>query len=162
MKKSGAEKQLTGRHVLITLLAFFGVMLAVNAYFTVVAVKTFRGEDVPRSYRQGLEYNQTINARDMQVKKGWSASVNVLPQGDAARVVVKIVDEQGNPVPNLQLQGKVRHPTDTTLDRPVIFQWDGTEHYTASLNVSEGRWKLVANARKLSDIFSFEYDIWLS
>jgi len=151
-------KELTGRHVLFILLAFFGVMLSVNIYFTVMAVKSFSGEDVPRSYRQGLEYNQTIEARNRQDALGWTVTANAAND----RVLVQIHDRQGNAVSGLDLDGKLRHPATLSNDQTLNFQEIEPGLYEAAIMGLAGKWSLVAVATQNDDSFRFEHELWLS
>jgi len=151
-----AEKELTGRHVLLMLLAFFGVMLMVNIYFTVAAVKTFRGEDVPRSYRQGLEYNQTIAARAQQNQLDWHVQVNQT----GSHIILAFQDAEKRPLNYLTIEAKLRHPVDTARDRPITFTADDDGLYKANVEKQAGRWLLVAHARKNEQLFNFEFELW--
>jgi len=152
-----AQKELTGRHVLLMLLAFFGVMLAVNIYFTVAAVKTFRGEDVPRSYRQGLEYNQTIAARSLQNDMGWSVRVN----HNDSDIILMFQDKTGHPINNLNIEAKLRHPVDTDQDRNIDFSSKlGGRYIARQTEKIDGRWSLVGTAQTETEIFKFEYKLW--
>lgn len=148
------NKGLTGWHVLFMLLGFFGVMIAVNAYFLVAAVTSFRGEDVPRSYRQGLEYNQTIAARETQTAMGWTAEVNVTGK----QLVINIQDRNGYNVKGLQIDAKLRHPVDTALDVPLTFTFSGGA-YSAEIPPLQGQWKLTGTASNGTAPFTFEYDL---
>ena len=67
--------QLTGRGVLIWLIGFFGVIIAMNAYFVTVSSRTFRGEDEQKPYLQGVEYNQTLARHAEQSALRWTAVV---------------------------------------------------------------------------------------
>lgn len=151
------EKELTGQHVLIMLLAFFGIMLSVNVYFTVMAVKSFSGEDVPRSYRQGLDYNQTLESRAAQNELGWSAHVNAV----ADRVIVEVRSASGEPIDNLQLTGGLHHPATLSNDQTLTFTPDGNGRYVAKIFGLQGRWKLKAIAVEDQAEFRFESDLWL-
>ena len=143
------------------LLAFFGVMIAVNAYFTFVAVTSFRGEDVPRSYRQGLEYNQTIAARAEQERSGWTASVNTLTD-DAQRlkIVLELNDKDSRALPGMIINAKLRHPVDTDFDRLLNFTDGGNGRYIAYSKPIIGHWTLEANARQGDFVFSVRHDLW--
>ena len=55
--------ELKGWHVLLILMAFFGVMFSVNGVFLYHAITSFPGEDVKKSYVQGLNYNDTLAVR---------------------------------------------------------------------------------------------------
>jgi len=151
-----AEKELTGRHVLMMLLTFFGVMLAVNIYFTFAAVTSFRGEDVPRSYRQGLEYNKTLAARTLQNEMGWTARINK----NESHIILAFQDIEGQPINNLNIEAKLRHPVDTARDIPLVFQQDGKGRYAARATPLQGKWLLSANAYKNEQNFKFEYELW--
>ncbi len=54
---------LTGRHVLLIFLAFFGSIFAVNGWFLYSALSTHTGVVAVEPYRKGLAYNERI-ARD--------------------------------------------------------------------------------------------------
>jgi hypothetical protein len=45
------------------LLTFFGVVIGVDVAFSVLAVRTFPGEDIRNSYVQGNHYNETLAER---------------------------------------------------------------------------------------------------
>jgi len=154
-----AKKELKGRHVLMMLLAFFGVMLAVNIYFTVMAVKSFRGEDVPRSYRQGLEYNQTLESRAAQKAIGWTVRANLAQSSYGDRIILDVRDKDGRSIPNLAIKAVLRHPADTALDIPLDFESDGI-HYSVNIATIKGKWLLVATARTETQQLKFEHELW--
>lgn len=56
------RKGIDGRHVLLGLVAFFGVMFVVNAIFVYFAVATFSGGDTSNPYQKGLHYDQMLEA----------------------------------------------------------------------------------------------------
>lgn len=153
------ERELTGRHVLFILLAFFGVMIAVNAYFTVVAVSSFRGEDVPRSYRQGLEYNQTLEARAAQAKLGWTVTTNRVEKDGGHWLLVQVQNKDGNPVFAADLTATLRHRTDTALDQSLHLTPDGPGRYQTALTVPTGEYYLKGMISKASDQFVFTQSV---
>ncbi|MDP6343656.1 MAG: FixH family protein, partial [Alphaproteobacteria bacterium] len=57
-----AERPLTGRDVLWLLLGFFALIIVVNGIFVVLALNSFSGVSTENAYRQGLAYNQTLQA----------------------------------------------------------------------------------------------------
>ncbi len=154
------KKELTGKHVLLMLVAFFGILIAVNIYFAFAAVTSFRGEDVKGSYRQGLEYNQTIAARAEQKTLGWTVKANLLSEGENENVLLVLFnDENENPIDGLSIEGILRHPTDLEQDKSIMFQPRGNGRYKAVFNDISGQWKLRATAQKSEDSFLFEHDI---
>ena len=147
------NKELTGRHVFFMVLAFFGIIISVNAYFIVMAVQSFSGEDVPRSYRQGLEYNQTIEARKHQSKLGWTITANRLD----GRILVNFEDKNGKALTGLGLTAKLRHPTMLSNDHLLNFIETAPGLYEAHIAGIEGNWLLVAEAKTSEHNFRFEH-----
>ena len=156
------EKILTGRMVFLGFLAFFGVVFAVNAVFITAAVKSFRGEDVPRSYRQGIEYNKTLSNRELQAGAGWETAYNYMTRSDGTReIIMRVTDAAGVPVNGLRFEAFLRHPTETRRDLPLSFNGRGTGHYAAAFKAGSGQWRLVADSRQRDFTFKVRGDVWL-
>lgn len=130
---------LRGWHVLIMILMFFGVTIGVNATFVTLALSSHPGEDVPRSYVQGLNYNDTLDRRSAQEALGWSARVNLADGG----LVLAIDDADGDPVAGLELSGQMIHPADTGSDCDLAFAEARPGIYRSQLVCgSSGDWRL--------------------
>jgi nitrogen fixation protein FixH len=99
------------RHV-----AFFGVVFTVNAIFITTALNTFPGEETRRSYVQGLDYNQVVDARRAQAALGWSATANLTEE----RVLVEVRDADGAAGHRPALTGAAA-PRQSELDRELVF-----------------------------------------
>lgn len=143
-------RELTGRKVLIWLVASFAVVFAVNIYFIVIAVQTFRGEDEQKPYLQGVEYNQTLARRAEQEKLGWKASIGAqrLASG-AVRVAVTLKQPNGAPETKQNLTGELRHPADETRDRALRLHEAGPGEYVAEIpGVSAGAWDVIVAAQQ--------------
>ena len=150
-------RRITGWHVLIMILTFFGITITVNTVFIVQAVRTFRGEDEPRSYVQGLAYNDQLQDRAAQAALGWTATANV----DSGWVIVTVADDVGHAVDGLDLHGVLRHPADTALDHTLAFEARAEGHYRAALPEGAiGRWQLRA-WRNGEPPFTLQSELWL-
>ncbi|PIW27288.1 MAG: hypothetical protein COW29_11610 [Rhodobacterales bacterium CG15_BIG_FIL_POST_REV_8_21_14_020_59_13] len=149
-------KEIKGYHVLIGLLVFFAIIIAVNAIFLTQAVRTFRGEDEPRSYIQGINYNDTLERREAQAELGWTAVSRV----GAAGVRLEITDADGQGVTGLMMEARLRHPADSGLDIPLSLLGDGPGVYTAGVSIPAGRWTLVVST-PAGPPFEMEQEIWL-
>jgi nitrogen fixation protein FixH len=160
-KRQGRE--LTGKHVLAMLIAFFGVIIAVNGYFLYAAVTTFRGEDIKQSYRQGLKYNETLAERAAGRALGWNASANLIEgENGAAQVIIEMKDASGAPLTGLTITGRLRHPADTGLDKPLIFETLDDGRYVAQALDVNGKWQLNATASNGGEAsFKMQQDIWI-
>jgi nitrogen fixation protein FixH len=140
--------EVRGWHVLAALLGFFALVIAVNVGFAVIAVRSFPGEDVRRSYLQGLSYNDTIAARRAQAALGWDASARIRGNADTATVVVELRSRTGEPITAATVTGVLRWPTDARRDRTLVFENVGAGRYAApAVALPQGRWRLRANAQ---------------
>lgn len=138
---------LRGRHVLLAMLAFFAAIIAVNVSFAIVAVRSFPGEDVRRSYLQGLNFNATIAERRAQAALGWSAAAALSGGPGDATVVVYLNTRDGAPLNDATLTGALRWPADARRDHDLTFTRDGDGRYLARVGALQaGRWRLRGRA----------------
>jgi nitrogen fixation protein FixH len=137
--------KLSGRSVLAILVAFFGVIVAVNVVFIVDAVTTFRGEDEQLPYLQGIEFNHTLQRRAEQAGLGWNATLSARRDASGrVRVQVGMRDRSGQPLEHLMLVTELRHPTDSAHDRKVVLTEMGNGTYEGSFaDVSPGAWDVL-------------------
>lgn len=129
---------LTGRHVLAMLIAFFGVVFAVNGYFLVSALSTHTGVVAVEPYRKGLAYNLRIAADARQAALGWRDEIAFAPDGSVA---IAILDRDGRRVRNLAVEGSIGRPSTAGHDQALrTKQDDGGLHHAATGPLGEGAW----------------------
>ncbi len=148
MSKAGNEKgKLTGRHVLIMVIAFFGVMLVANVIFIRAAVNTFPGVSEEKSYFQGLHYNDTLAERAAQSQLGWAAEVmEVARNGEGGRIVIRMVKDD-TALTSLVLTGVLKRPAHSTEDQALAFNPLGEGLYEAEVAAfGPGAWDMVLRA----------------
>jgi nitrogen fixation protein FixH len=135
-------------HVLAILLGSFAVVFAVNAYFVVMAVASFPGEEEAKSYAQGLRFNDTLRDRQAQAALRWRAAADLTKGGGNAAVVeLALRDASDHPLGDLTIAGALRRPTDAALDRPVTFKAGEDGRYRAALpGLPAGQWELEVRA----------------
>lgn len=141
------QKKLTGRHVLLMLIGFFGVMLIANVAFVTVAVRSFPGESQKKSYLQGLHYNQTLAERAVQKALGWRAEIT--------RVENDLIEVRlfagGNALTDLTVTGELRRPASAGSDHALAFHEISPGVYRATpALLTSGAWDiegLAKNAR---------------
>ncbi len=132
------EGGIDGRHVLLALIVFFGVMLVANGALVYYALNTFSGGDRPDPYRSGLRYNETIAADARQTALGWES---LLAYDDAAgRLTLRFSDESGQPVTGLALEATLGRPATDRDDRPVAFRETEAGVYAADVVLPPGSW----------------------
>lgn len=155
--RNAAPRELRGWHVLTAMLLFFGAIIAINVAFSVVAVRSFPGEDERRSYLQGLRYNETLAERAAQKALGWQAGMVMTPQGADAQVKVRFTDRNGKPVDGLTVEGVLRRPATTRDDIPLIFRAQGDGVYTATPGaIAAGGWNFHGAATRDDARFELE------
>ncbi len=155
--------ELTGKHVLFILIAFFGIIIAVNVDLIIKAQTTFSGEDSRNPYLQGIEYNETLARRAEQKKLGWHADIGTIRgTADTLQINVTLRQKDGAPVNGLHLEGRLRHPSYAKLDVPLKFNDQGGGHYVADLeSVAKGFWNIDIHSATGSEPFELDKRIWL-
>ncbi|HXZ68091.1 MAG TPA: FixH family protein [Alphaproteobacteria bacterium] len=143
------EFHLKGWHVLAMLVAFFGVVFAVNGVFIYYALRTHPGDDVQDAYVAGVEYNRELAEKREQRKLGWQASLSV--KADARNgefIEVAFVDAKGEPVLGLKVDAMLRSPVVASQDRPLKFVSTGPGRFRADVNEPPAaQWDLIIEAR---------------
>jgi nitrogen fixation protein FixH len=140
-----SPKPLSGRFVLLTLLAFFGVVFAVNFLMMKLAIDTLPGTEVDSAYSASLGYGKEIAAARDQNARNWQVEARIRRAADGgATLQVEARDNHGAPISGVRFQGRFERPTDRRADRPVELAEVGIGVYrgTAPL-VAAGQWDLV-------------------
>ncbi len=140
-------KGLRGVHVFWITAAFFGVIFVVDGVFIVRAVATFPGEDVPNSYVQGIDFNQTIAQRAAQKQLGWTAEVGFDDRAPRT-LVVKILDASGGPVNGLEVRAFTRIVGRSPDATPAKLPGRGEGEYAGHVDAPQmARVEVIAEAR---------------
>ncbi|MEI9991945.1 MAG: FixH family protein [Rhizomicrobium sp.] len=136
---------LTGRGVLVWLGVFFACIFAVNVYFIVISVETFRGEDEQKPYLQGIEYNTTLERRAAQARLGWKADVAVQRLKDGhVRIEIGLKDAAGRAPGGAVLAAELRHPADENRDHVLrVVAAGGGRYWADAGNVTSGVWDIL-------------------
>jgi nitrogen fixation protein FixH len=137
-----------GRHVLLGLIAFFGVMLLANAIFLYFAVTTYSGGDTSNAYQKGLQYNATLEAAKLQSERGWRTELAY--DDEIGRLTLKVLDQAAAPIAGLHVGAKLGRPTTDREDRRVVLKETFRALYAADLHLAPGRWVISIAARRES------------
>jgi nitrogen fixation protein FixH len=141
----GSPKPLTGRKVLIMLLAFFGVVFGVNFLMMKLAIDTLPGTEVDSAYSASLAYENEIAAAHDQNARNWKVDARVQRSADGgATLQVEARDDSGKPMSGLTFQGRFERPTDRRADQSVALAETGIGIYRGSApQIAAGQWDLV-------------------
>jgi len=140
--------RLKGWHVLAMLVGFFVIVASVNAIFITFAMRSFPGEEVKKSYAQGLLYNDRLEARDAQNILGWTAEITRASlEGEFTTIELTFKNVSGAPVLDLGITGRIAHPVRGDHDQALVFKALGDGVYGVEIaGLNPGAWKLKAHA----------------
>ena len=134
MAERQIKGQITGRQVFFGFAAAFGIIIAVNVFMAVNAVKTFPGLEVDNSYVASQEFNKRKAAQEAL---GWT--VNAIHM--RGRLYLNINDQAGQPVQPKVLHAVVGRATSIAEDVEPDFVFDGTAH-VADIDLADGNWNI--------------------
>jgi nitrogen fixation protein FixH len=140
-----SPKPLTGAKVLFMLIAFFGVVFAVNFLLMKLAIDTLPGTEVDSAYGASMAYESEIGAAHDQNARNWKVDAHIQrgPDGGAT-LEVEARDNSGKPVSGLKFQGRFERPADRREDLPVALSETGIGIYRGSAPmIAAGQWDLV-------------------
>ncbi|UPK28355.1 FixH family protein [Bradyrhizobium sp. 195] len=140
-----APKPLTGTKVFLMLVAFFGVVIGVNATMAKLAIATLPGTDVDSPYAAGLSYDREISAAHDQAARKWQVNAHIGRRADgAATLEVEVRDAGGRPMTGLKFGGRLERPADKRADLVVELAESGIGIYRGNAAaVAPGQWDLV-------------------
>ena len=137
-----ARKPFTGRNMAAILVAFFGVVIAVNITMATFATRTFGGVVVENSYVASQQFNRWLAAARKQDELGWT----VKPRLAAGRQVNVELS-----VDVTEVSGFARHPLGRAADLPLTFSRQPDGSYRSEQSLPAGRWAIHLQVRKGAD-----------
>lgn len=105
----------TGRHMLISILAFFGVVIAVNVTMATLASTSWTGLVVENTYVASQQFNKKAEEGRIQAALGWTGRLTIA----GGEVRYALVDRSGNAVSLKAVKVLFRHPAYEAEDRAV-------------------------------------------
>ncbi len=139
-------KELKGRHVLLVLSVFFGVMFIVNGIFVYFALSTFSGGDTSNPYQKGLHYNDALEADERQAERGWQTDVAY--DGKAGQLRVSLLDKAAAPVSGLRVAVRLSRPATSKDDRHLRLKEVTPGVYEADVGLAPGLWVFAMASRE--------------
>ena len=144
-QRTRAPRPVTGRMVLLILLAFFGVVIGVNVTMMKLAIATLPGTEVDSAYSASIGYEKEIVAAHDQTSRNWQVDAHIERDGKGgATLQVEAHDGSGQPVSGLSFQGRLERPTDKRADLAVALAEVGSGIYRGNApDIAPGQWDLV-------------------
>jgi len=124
-----------GWHVAAGVVAFFVLVISVDAAFLVAAYRTHPGQVAPRPYEAGLIYNAELERQRVQDALGWRAGAEARPNG----LEVLIQDRDGRPLTGLKVSVTLQRPATEQGRAEVVLREAAAGRYGADRALS-GAW----------------------
>lgn len=137
------NRRFTGRHMLAIMLAFFGVVIAVNMLMATIATRTFGGTVVDNSYVASQQFNHWLAEGRAQERLGWQTELGL----DPARRVTVSVKERGAALAGAEIEAVARHPLGQAPDVALHFRPEGAG-YVSRTPLPRGRWLVHLEVRQ--------------
>ena len=139
-------RELTGKHVLFCLVAFFAVVFAVNAALIKAATSTFGGVETSSSYKAGLMFEREISRAGQQDELHWQVDGKIARDkaGDAV-LDISASDARGAPLSGVTAQARLAHPADERLDHVIALDRMNAGRFRGAAPVKAGQWDLIVD-----------------
>jgi len=134
----------TGRTVLVCLLAFFAVVAGVNGVMIRAAVSTFGGVETESSYKAGLAFAREAAEAREQDALHWRVDAKLLELAHGEkRLLVEARDAAGRPLHGLSAFARLVHPVNRQADRVVALQETQAGQFGGTADAPAGQWDLI-------------------
>jgi nitrogen fixation protein FixH len=144
-----SDFRLTGRIVLACLVAFFAIVIGVNAIMIRAATSTFGGVETQNAYQAGLAFNRQHADALAQDALDWNVAADLTRQADGiAALVVSVRDRAGTPLTALDVDARLLHPADARRDHHVALRELAAGRFEGREPVPPGLWDLVIDVSR--------------
>lgn len=143
-----SETEFTGRHMLMVMLAFFGVIIAVNMVMATFATSTWTGLIVKNSYVASQDFNKKLAKARAQDALGWTSSAKL----DGRDLALTLKDAKGRSLRDLNVVAKVYRPVAEAEDHDVALTERSAGVYGANVDLGAGLWEVAIMATGRGDV----------
>lgn len=141
-----STRRFTGRHMSIAMIAFFGVIIAVNLTMAWFASRSWTGLVVSSGYVASQDFNMKLAAAREQKARGWRHSVTYAEN----RFDLELLDRDGLPVTLDMASVKIGRPASEFADQAAALLYMGGGLYSAEISLDPGIWQFtIDGARNL-------------
>ena len=135
-------RQVTGRHVLLWMVLFFGVVVAANLTMAFFATASWTGLVVKNSYVASQHFNEDLDRAEAQKALGWQHDFSFNGQ----QIIFTLKDRDGRLVPLESVTIHAGHPAAEFQDRVIDLAKVVGGPYQASNDLPPGEWNLEIRA----------------
>jgi nitrogen fixation protein FixH len=130
--------------VLVGLLAFFGVVFAVNGVFVYLAMDSWPGLTTEAAYEQGLAHDQSLAEAEAQAQRGWYSDLTIAPLagGNGQRVTARMTGKDDDALESLTITVTLVRPVGDETAVSAVLNHQGGGLYRADVALPHpGRWR---------------------
>ncbi|MEP3439795.1 MAG: FixH family protein [Hoeflea sp.] len=137
-------KEFTGKHMLATMVAFFGVIITVNLVMARFAITTWSGLVVPNTYVASQEFN--TKAAESRAIAALGYQIKLTPNVDG--LAIDFIDADGNPALADSMVAQLRRPVGEHQDREMVLLRGSDGVYRGAGELAEGEWIATVTATR--------------
>lgn len=141
MSTARALRPFTGRHAAAVIVAFFGVVIAVNVTMARLASSTFGGTVVDNSYVASQRFNSWLDKGAEDKALGWKAGFG---RGVGGAAAVTLAGADGAPLTGAKVTIHAEHPLGMRPPQDLALRETAPGTYQAVLPA--GRWRVWLSA----------------
>ncbi|MBB6414397.1 FixH family protein [Mesorhizobium sangaii] len=136
------SREFTGRHMLAIILAFFGVVTAVNLTMATLANTSWTGLVVENTYVASQQFNRRAEEGRAQAALGWTGKLTIA----LGEVRYSLSNAAGKPVPLRGVKVLFRHPAYEAEDKAVTLALASGREFAAHYTPKDGVWIVEVDA----------------
>ena len=141
------QPKFTGKHMLIVMLCFFGVIITVNLTMATLATKSWTGLVVKNGYIASQHFNENKKAHEELVAAGWRSE---LEYNDGTFILS--LKKNATALSNCEVAGLLSRPVHENDNQHLTFHYKASPvnqrvgKYFAHTPLKTGRWHLSVQA----------------
>ncbi len=136
--KTKREFVFTGKHMLACMIAFFGVIIAVNVTMATFASSSWTGLVVKNSYVASQKFNAELAGAKAQTELGWSSNVTYQNQ----HLSFSLLDRDGERLSPQVVTLSIGRPAFEQQDQQIQLIADPSGSYGSRIALEDGTWML--------------------
>ena len=126
----------TGRHMLAAMVAFFGVIVAVNLTMATFAMKSWTGLVVKNSYVASQEFNDHAEAGRARAALGWQSELSY----SDGELRYSLAHGNGSAVALTDVQVSLGRPAYEADDTTIVLAPTGDGGFASTIDLGDGQW----------------------
>ncbi len=137
-----------GKRVLFGLLAFFGVVFAVDGFMIYLGASGQDGLVEKNYYQKGLHYNDVVQIKKRQAEMGWTFALAHPDKAGSGSLEFTLKDAQGQPLAGKRIDVSLRRPAQEGYDQNLTLREVAPGTYRAEVTLPlQGLWDFKAQVR---------------